>query len=201
MTLNSGEVKLEKIQEYIRQYGDGYFISGKYNSLVSLVDEFLDDKTNTANLDTQENTYKLSMSNFTLFAILIERDLNQLPNELRYSLISSAFYSSGIVQTPDAFSETVEAWVDEYSVDWYQEDDIGYRIFNLRDSILRNPTLDKEVLVDEFNSSGDISNLVSILENPSCPKDLKEQIKNKEHFIFDERDDDELEELVEAANS
>jgi hypothetical protein len=141
------------------------------------------------------------MNCFPLFATLLNRDLETVPKLLRYCLLSKLLYSEGPVLTPDEFQDQVAEIVAENPRIWYEEDDIGYLIYNIRDLILKNPTLDLEIIQDEFESSGDIGNLMAILENPNCPKSAIETIISKRHFVFEERSSDELEQLIELAKT
>ena len=86
--------------------------------------------------------------------------------------------------------------------DLYAIEEIGQQIFILRDALLANPTIDKMVLVDRFNNSGDLGDLSSIIANPTCPRELLQLIQTREHECFQDgsADEDGLEELVDLAN-
>jgi hypothetical protein len=97
---------------------------------------------------------------------------------------------------PEGFSVVVEDLLEEVEDEWYENEYVGYRIFNLRERVLRNPTLDPEILAEEFLNSGDVGNISAILNNPICPREFLEQIINSEHLIFDAG---EHEDLIEEA--
>jgi hypothetical protein len=102
-----------------------------------------------------------------------------------------------MVDTPINVQEQVSDLLDEYEGDWNSK--VGYRIYNLRESILENPSLDLNILEDEFENTGDAGNVRAILRNPNCPSGLLQQIIASEHEIFSE--DNAYEDLIEEAQS
>jgi hypothetical protein len=60
-----------------------------------------------------------------------------------------------------------------------------HQLFNLVESVLRNPSLDLKTLVEEFHNTGDSGFMSAILSNPICPQELLQSIIDSDHFIFD----------------
>jgi hypothetical protein len=122
--------------------------------------------------------------------------LKTIPELLRYSLLSKCFYSDGRVVTPMTFAKEVDALISDSDQDWYENQVVDYRIFNLRYKILENSTLDLEILEDQFENSGDVTDIRAILDNPNCPSEFLEQIVDSDHHVFEERENLELIEIA-----
>jgi hypothetical protein len=149
--------------------------------------------------EDQRQVFVSSMKNYLTFNQLISRDMGKLPPVLRLALISRAFYGEGSVECPPEFSEDLELLLESDATSWYDNPTVGYKVFNLRESLLQNPLIDVITLKDEFENSGDSGNLIAILKNPNCPDELFKQIQDRDHLIFDELDESELTDLIEVA--
>lgn len=164
----------------------------------SLVDE-LYSAAQTMSFDEQRMVFISAMKNYFTFNQLLTRDMSKLPQVLRYAFLSKTLYGEGSVDCPSDFAEELEQLLDCDDTSWYDNSEVGYRIYNLRESVLSNPSVDVIILNDEFENSGDEGNLIAILKNPNCPDALVQQILNREHFIFEEMDESDLTELIEVA--
>lgn len=186
-----------KLVAYIEENNQDYFLKGNIKDLEVLLDELFSGSP-TLDLESQKKLFALSMSCYPLFAYTLMRpNLNEIPELLRYSLLSKCFYSFGQVDTPDSVSDEVSDLLDETEEEWYENGDVGSRIFNLREDVLQNSTLDIAILTDEFENSGDVGNISAILNNPVCPEHFLENIINSEHLIIFESDPNE--DLIEEA--
>ena len=188
--------ELDQLVSYVEENADGYFLKGNLNDLDALLDQLFI-SPEPLDLDAQKKLFILSMRCYPLFSYLLNRELNAIPELLRYSLLSKCFYSFGMVETPLSVRENVSGLLDEVENDWYDSDPVGYRIYNLRDGILQDPSLDAKILEEEFNNTGDVGNVGSILRNPNCPIEFLHQIIASDHEIFLE--DNEHEDLIEEA--
>lgn len=135
---------------------------------------------------------------YPLLSILLREHLKQLPTLLRFALVSRVLYNFGSAEHPESISDELEEILESDDTDLYAVDAIGQRIFNLREAVLANPAIDLMVLENEFENTGDLGNLSSIISNPNCPIELIEQVKNREHFVFSEgvQDEESLDELA-----
>ena len=189
--------ELAKLVSYIEENNQENLFKGKTSDLEALLDELFSGSPNL-DLESQKKLFTLSMSCYTLFAYTLMRpNLNEIPELLRYSLLSKCFYSFGQVDTPDSVSEEVSDLLEDTESEWYENDAVGYRIFNLRENVLQNSTLDLAILTEEFQNTGDVGNISSILNNPKCPEHFLEEIINSEHSIIFESDPNE--DLIEEA--
>jgi len=84
----------------------------------------------------------------------------------------------------DEISDQVSELLEEAEEYWYENEEVGYRIFNLRESVLRNPSLDLAILEEEFHNTGDVGNISAILSNPNCPEEFLHQIISADHSII-----------------
>jgi hypothetical protein len=187
--------ELDRLVSYVEEKLENYFLKENAKDL----EEFLNllfRSPNPLDLDSQRKLFHLSMNCYPLFSSLLDRDLTMLPEVLRYSLLGRCFYSFGGVATPKTIFKEVQALLDESDQDWYENHIVGHRVFNLRERVLRNPSLDLEILIDEFENSGDSGNIRAILNNSNCPDEFLQSVIDSDHFIFDEGD---YEELVEEA--
>jgi hypothetical protein len=149
-----------------------------------------------------EALFYFSMQNFSVFWALITSDLSKIEPLLRFALMSRAIYNFGPVACPANIEDDLNRLLKGDETDLYAIEEIGQQIFNLRDALLANPTIDKMVLIDRFNNTGDLGDLSSIIANPTCPRELLRLIQTREHECFQDgsADEDGLEELVDLAN-
>ena len=183
--------EFDQLVSYVEENLEDYFLKGSLNDLKDLLNKVFGGP-HPLDLETQREFFLLSMKCYPLFIYALDRDLNSIPELLRYCLLSKSLYSQGSVETPKSISVEVEKLLEEVDDEWYGNEAIGYRIFNLRDRVLKNPSLDVEILSEEFDNSGDVGNISSILNNPNCPEDFLQSIVDSDHFIFDEGDHEEL---------
>lgn len=188
--------ELDQLVSYVGENAEGYFLKGNLKDLEELLEQLFSSQE-PIDLDSQRKLFLLSMSCYPLFSYLLDRDLNTIPALLRYSLISKCFFDFGTVETPEEISDLVIELLEATDEYWYENDVVGYRIFNLRESVLRNPSLDLEILEEEFHNTGDVGNISAILSNPNCPEVFLHQIISADHPIIFE--DNQNEELIEAA--
>lgn len=149
-----------------------------------------------------EALFYYSMQNFSVFWALITSDLSKIEPLLRFALMSRAIYNFGPVACPANIEDDLNRLLKGDETNLYAIEEIGQQIFTLRDALLANPTIDKMVLIDRFNNTGDLGDLSSIIANPTCPRELLQLIQSREHECFQDgsADEDGLEELVELAN-
>lgn len=190
---------LQLLKELIETKIDGLFLKEvQYQELREKIRNLLNSKIND---DEAIEIFLLSMDCFPLFAELLSQDLQKIPPILRFSLLSKLLYSEGSVLVSDSIQTEVEDMIESSDRDWYLEEDIGYKIYNLRDRVLQNATIDAQILEDEFENAGDIDNLMAILRNPICPREVFAKVIKKEHFVFTENtySEETLEALVQTA--
>lgn len=149
-----------------------------------------------------EALFHFSMQNFSVFWALITSDLSKIEPLLRFALMSRAIYKFGPVACPANIEDDLNRLLKGDETDLYAIEEIGQQIFTLRDALLANPTIDKMVLIDRFNNTGDLGDLSSIIANPTCPRGLLQLIQSRQHECFQDgsADEDGLEELVDLAN-
>jgi hypothetical protein len=187
---------LDQLVSYVEENLEDYYLKGDLKVLEELLNQLFDSQS-PLELDSQRKLFLLSMNCYPLFSYMLDRDLGMLPAVLKYGLLSRCLYSfGGVVVTPKTVSIEVQALLDETDQDWYENHTVGHRVFNLRERVLRNPSLDLEILTDEFENSGDSGNISAILNNPNCPREFLQSVIDSDHFIFDEG---EHQELVEEA--
>jgi hypothetical protein len=187
--------ELDRLVSYVEENLENNFLKGNAKDLEELLNQLFG-SPNPLDLDSQRKLFLLSMNCYPLFSYTLDRDLRMLPAVLKYSLLSRCLYSFGEVATPNTVSNEVQALLDESDQDWYENHAVGHRVFNLRERVLRNPSLDLEILTDEFENSGDSGNISAILNNPNCPREFLQSVIDSDHFIFNEG---EHQELVEEA--
>lgn len=175
--------ELEKLNLFIEANLENYFLKGDLKELEELLNGVFENSQGL-DLNSQKELFALSMSCYPLFSYSLDRDLNSIPRVLRYCLISKSFFRYGITETPSDIYDVVKELLDQTEQEWYSNDEVGYRIFNLRERVLRNPTLDLEILNEEFYNTGDNGNLSAILNNPKCPIEFIEQIATSDHPII-----------------
>jgi hypothetical protein len=188
--------ELDQLVAYIEENTEGYSLKGNSKGLDELLNQLFS-SPEPLDFDSQRKLFLLSMRCYPLFSDLLNRDLNTIPELLRYSLLSKCFYRNGMVATPISVREQVSDLLDEFDGDWYDGNPVGYSIHNLRDGILEESSLDAKILEQEFNNTGDVGNVGSILRNPNCPIEFLHQIIASDHEIFFE--ENQHEELIEEA--
>lgn len=125
--------------------------------------------------------------------------LSDFPGPLKYAYVSKAMYEMGACGMPEQFVPDVEQLLVAVPASFWTQLNTQDAIYNFREYVVLDPAIGKEPLEDEFFNCGDVSLLVSILRNPICPQKLVESINSKSHFIFDEYDEEELEDLISTA--
>jgi hypothetical protein len=174
--------ELDQLVSHVEENAEGYFLKGNLNDLDALLDQLFSSQE-PLDLDAQKKLFILSMNCFPLFSFSLRRDLNTIPEILRYSLLSNCVD----VEPPKEISDLVTEFLAEVDEDWNENDEVGdHQLFNLVESVLRNPSLDLKILEAEFYNTGDSGFISAILSNPICPEEVLESIVESDHFIFDE---------------
>jgi hypothetical protein len=176
--------ELDQLVSYIEENADGYFLKGSLNNLEELLNQLFS-SPEPLDLSAQRKLFVLSMSCFPLFSFTLDRDLNTIPEILRYSLLSNCV--DAVI--PQEISGLVSEFLEEVDEDWNENDEVGdHQLFNLVESVLRNPSLDLKTLAEEFYNTGDTGFISAILNNPICPQEFLQSIIDSDHLIFDERE-------------
>jgi hypothetical protein len=149
-------------------------------------------------LDAQKELLRLAMTNLGVFVALFER-LDLLPGPLKYALISKGMYEMGLCGMPPELTEDVQVLMDAVQDSYWTNDETSDSAYNYREVIVKDASIGPLPLLDEFPNCGDTSLLLAILENPICPDSISQDILNRNHFIFEEYDEEDLEDLVEQA--
>jgi len=174
--------EFDQLVSFVEENADGYFLKGNLNDLDELLNQLFS-SPEQLDLEAQRKLFILSMNCFPLFSFALDRNLNTIPEILRYSLLSNCVDAV----TPKEISSLVSEFLAEVDEDWNENDEVGdHQLFNLVESVLRNPSLDLKTLAEEFNNSGDSGFISAILNNPICPQDFLESIIESDHLIFDE---------------
>ena len=173
--------ELDQLVAYIEENADGYFLKGSLNNLEELLNQLFS-SPEPLDLSAQRKLFVLSMSCFPLFSFTLDRDLNTIPEILRYSLLSHCV--DAVI--PQEISGLVSAFLEEVDEDWNENDEVGdHQLFNLVESVLRNPSLDLKTLAEEFYNTGDTGFISAVLNNPICPQEFLQSIIDSDHLIFD----------------
>jgi hypothetical protein len=187
--------ELDQLVAYIEENADGYFLKGNLNDLDELLNQLFG-SPETLDLDSQRKLFIMSMSCFPLFSFTLRRDLNTIPEILRYSLLNNCFDAV----TPKEIWGVVSNFLEEVDEDWNENDEVGdHQLFNLVESVLRNPSLDLKILAEEFHNTGDTGYVSAVLNNPICPQEFLQSIIDSDHLVFDVWG--ELKDLIEEAQS
>ena len=185
--------ELDQLVAYIEENADGYFLKGNLNDLDELLNQLFGNPE-TLDLDSQRKLFIMSMSCFPLFSFTLRRDLNTIPEILRYSLLNNCVDAV----TPTEISGLVSKFLEEVDEDWNENDEVGdHQLFNLVESVLRNPSLDLKTLAEEFHNTGDTGFVSAVLNNPICPQEFLQSIIDSDHMVFDNWG--ELKDLIEEA--
>lgn len=174
--------ELDQLVSYIEENADGYFLKGSLNNLEELLNQLFS-SPEPLDLSAQRKLFVLSMSCFPLFSFTLDRDLNTIPEILRYSLLSNCV--DAVI--PQEISGLVSEFLEEVDEDWNENDEVGdHQLFNLVESVLRNPSLDLKTLAEEFYNTGDTGFISAVLNNPICPQEFLQSIIDSDHLIFDD---------------
>ena len=180
--------EFNELVSYLEKNQEGYWLNGNIKELVDLLNRLFI-IAEPLDLEEQKKLFIMSMSCYPLFSFSLDRDLNTIPEVLRYSLLSKCFF----VDAPKGISVSVNELLDEVDEEWNENDEVGdHQFFNLVEMVLRNPSLDLAILEEEFHSTGDTGFISSILNNPNCPQEILQSIVESDHFIFDERENEDL---------
>ena len=185
--------ELDQLVAYIEENADGYFLKGSLNNLEELLNQLFS-SPEPLDLDAQRKLFIMSMSCFPLFSFTLRRDLNTIPEILRYSLLNNCVDAV----TPKEIWGVVSKFLEEVDEDWNENDEVGdHQLFNLVESVLQNPTLDPKILAEEFHNTGDTGFVSAVLNNPICPQEFLKSIIDSDHMVFDKWG--ELKDLIEEA--
>ena len=185
--------ELDQLVSYIEENADGYFLKGSLNNLEELLNQLFS-SPEPLDLDSQRKLFIMSMSCFPLFSFTLRRDLNTIPEILRYSLLNNCVDAV----TPKEIWGVVSKFLEEVDEDWNENDEVGdHQLFNLVESVLQNPTLDPKILAEEFHNTGDTGFVSAVLNNPICPQEFLQSIIDSDHMVFDNWG--ELKDLIEEA--
>ena len=185
--------ELDQLVAYVEENADGYFLKGDLNNLEELLNQLFS-SPEPLDLDSQRKLFIMSMSCFPLFSFTLRRDLNSIPEILRYSLLNNCVDAV----TPTEISGLVSKFLEEVDEDWNENDEVGdHQLFNLVESVLRNPSLDLKTLAEEFHNTGDTGFVSAVLNNPICPQEFLQSIIDSDHMVFDNWG--ELKDLIEEA--
>ena len=185
--------ELDQLVAYIEENADGYFLKGSLNNLEELLNQLFS-SPEPLDLDSQRKLFIMSMSCFPLFSFTLDRDLNTIPEILRYSLLNNCVDAV----TPKEIWGVVSKFLEEVDEDWNENDEVGdHQLFNLVESVLQNPTLDPKILAEEFHNTGDTGFVSAVLNNPICPQEFLKSIIDSDHLVFDKWG--ELKDLIEEA--
>ena len=185
--------ELDQLVAYIEENTDGYFLKGNLNNLEELLNQLFS-SPEPLDLDSQRKLFIMSMSCFPLFSFTLRRDLNTIPEILRYSLLNNCVDAV----TPKEIWGVVSKFLEEVDEDWNENDEVGdHQLFNLVESVLRNPSLDLKTLAEEFHNTGDTGFVSAVLNNPICPQEFLQSIIDSDHMVFDNWG--ELKDLIEEA--
>ena len=185
--------ELDQLVAYIEENTDGYFLKGNLNNLEEILNQLFS-SPEPLDLDSQRKLFIMSMSCFPLFSFTLRRDLNTIPEILRYSLLNNCVDAV----TPTEISGLVSKFLEEVDEDWNENDEVGdHQLFNLVESVLRNPSLDLKTLAEEFHNTGDTGFVSAVLNNPICPQEFLQSIIDSDHMVFDNWG--ELKDLIEEA--
>ena len=185
--------ELDQLVSYIEENAEGYFLKGNLKNLEEILYQLFS-SPEPLDLDSQRKLFIMSMSCFPLFSFTLRRDLNTIPEILRYSLLNNCVDAV----TPTEISGLVSKFLEEVDEDWNENDEVGdHQLFNLVESVLRNPSLDLKTLAEEFHNTGDTGFVSAVLNNPICPQEFLQSIIDSDHMVFDNWG--ELKDLIEEA--
>ena len=196
---NQGKLLFAELHGLLGQTTDNYL----YPPLDEQMSELLDVNQGVISgltLDQQLDFLKLSLSNFGLF-VTAREVLAFMPGPLKYAYISEAMNEQGACGTPSEFVNQVNDLLSQAGPNFWRNPQTSDAAYTLRELIVANPYIGVEPLLDEFSNCGDVDLLIAMLSNPVCPRELRQSIKERTHFIFEEYEEDELEELLEVVQN
>jgi hypothetical protein len=187
--------EFNELVSYLEENQEGYWLKGNLKDLVELLDRLFSNPE-PLDLENQKKLFIMSMSCYPLFSYLLDRDLNTIPEVLRYSLLSNCVDAV----TPKEIWGVVSKFLEEVDEDWNENDEVGdHQLLNLVESVLRNPSLDPKILAEEFHNTGDTGFVSAVLNNPICPQEFLRSIIDSDHMVFEKWG--ELKDLIEEAQS
>ena len=154
---------------------------------------------NQLTIEEQKSFFRLCMNHFGAFATIALNCLPALSPLLKYAFISKALYEFGACGAPEDIASNLKEFLQSEPREWFTSIETENHIFNLREALLSIPDIGVEPLLEEFPSCPDIDLLMAMLANPIVPRELVESIVKREHFIFDENEESDLDDLVELA--
>ena len=147
-------------------------------------------------LEEEKELFTLAMCNFDVL-VCFARNLKYLSPRLKYAIISRVMYFSGSCGIPqdldDKYSELLSSNDQTF---WHSNPDGADW---LRDRVLDDPNIGAEPLVDEFESTDSISMLRTLMRNPAFPREILIEIANGSHDVFEHRDANDADELLNCA--
>ncbi len=196
---NDLALKIEEIQGLIQSVESLWLKKDEADRARELVTD-LTTSSPPLSLALQLACLSVCHENFGLLVVFVEK-LASLPNPLKFAIISKVMYEEGRCGTPDEFVDHTE-WLleNESRTFFWRLDETHDSIYALREKLVADPAIGIEPILDEYSNCGDISLLYAILENPICPREVSQKIADKDHFIFDEIDEENEEWLLEYAN-
>lgn len=149
-------------------------------------------------VEEQTAILNLCMQNFGIF-VVSAMNCSVFPDPLRYALVSKAMYNFGACDVPEGLEPQVNALLALDKRSWWSHESTEDAIYNFREFLLSNPVVGLEPLVGEFDSSGDVSLVYAMLQNPLLPLAKSQQIASRNHGIFNIAGEADLDQLVELA--
>ena len=154
----------------------------------------------------QSELIAICSQNFDVTMLFLRGDLRRIPMFLRNALISTVLYGGGVVEAPEDMKDRLERVLEDCGTYWCEIPTLFEASLDTGAEVLMNPTIDPEILADEFEWPGDSRNLLAILANPICPAEFHRRILNGDHPIFDDLaegivDDERVREIQEFAQA
>ena len=187
--------KLKKFADELISNTQGIYLNDEE---VSKVQNFVlesKDFLKTLDFENQKYLLEICMKNFGLFVTFL-KNLDSIPDSIKYALISKAMYSFGTCGTPSSVFG-LEDLMNSVTHSWW--DEIEDSSYNLREQVMQDPQIGIEPIADEFPTCGDLDLLIAMINNPVITKKLLKTITDREHLIFNEFKEEELEEVYELA--
>jgi hypothetical protein len=147
-------------------------------------------------LEEEKELFTLAMCNFDLL-VCFARNLKYLSPRLKYAIISRVMYFSGSCGVPQDLDDGYVELLSSNDQTFWHSDPFGAD--SLRETVLRDPSIGAEPLVDEFESTDSISMLRTLMRNPAFPREILIEIANGSHDVLERRDANDAEELLNCA--
>jgi hypothetical protein len=147
-------------------------------------------------LEEEKELFTLAMCNFDLLVCFAE-NLKYLSPRLKYAIISRVMYFSGSCGIPEDLDDGYVELLSSNDQTFWHSDPFGAD--SLRETVLRDPSIGAEPLVDEFESTDSISMLRTLMRNPAFPREILIEIANGSHDVLERRDANDAEELLNCA--